>query len=250
MLHFEVIGKGYPIIFLHGFLEANLIWEPLQLEKMPFQSILVDLPGHGKSTMENVAPTFHQYAEKVFEVVAHLGIESYGIVGHSMGGYIAMEMARQNNEIEKIVLLNSNFWEDSALKKKERERILEILEENKQRFLMAVIPLMFQFPERDADFIQRVIEQAKRMSKEAIVSATKAMMSRENTEGLASILGKNLKIIQGELDTTVPLQMMLEKTKNTSYNLSILKGTGHMSYIEASGDVIALIHEFYQDECL
>lgn len=248
MLHYQVIGEGYPIVFLHGFLESSEIWKFLHLENQGIQSILIDLPGHGQSDMQGVTDDLSEYAQKVFDIIDYLEIDDFGLVGHSMGGYIAMEMARQRNEIEKVVLLNSNFWQDSDLKKNERKRVLEILEQNKQRYLMTIIPLMFQYPERDKAFIDTVIQQASQMSKEAIVTATKAMMSRINTEGLATILGKNLKIIQGELDTTVPLTMMMEKCHNQPYDLSILKATGHMSYIEASEDVITLIMAFFKDE--
>lgn len=248
MLHYKKKGNGFPIIFLHGFLESIQIWQPLKLGDQSFQSILIDLPGHGLSGMENVTANLSEYAKKVFEVIEKEELDEFGLVGHSMGGYIAMEMARQDNSIEKIILLNSNFWADSSLKKKERKRVLEILQQDQQRYLMAVIPLMFQFPKRDKVFIQEVVEQANTMSKGAIITATQAMMKRNDTENLASLLGKNLKIIHGELDTTVPLATLLEKTKDKSYNLSILKNTGHMSYIEASEDVMAIIQEFYTHE--
>jgi pimeloyl-ACP methyl ester carboxylesterase len=246
MLHYEIIGKGYPIVFLHGFLESTKMWKPLHLDKQPFRSILIDLPGHGKSALNNIEPDLRKYALEVFNVLELEGIFEFGLVGHSMGGYVALEMAKHNSDIEKLVLLNSCFWQDSPTKQKERQRVLQILEKNKSRYLLEAIPGMFVNPSEHQLFIKESVSDAKQMSLDAILTATKAMMNRSSSEGIADCLGSNLKIIQGELDTSVSLKMMLEKTVKKPYNLSVLQNVGHMSHKEATEDVLQLILEFFK----
>ncbi len=248
VLHYEICGKGYPIVFLHGFLESTAMWQPLELKEMPFRSILIDLPGHGKSPLEGIEPDLRLYALEVFNVLEAEGITEYGLVGHSMGGYVALEMAKHDSDIEKVVLLNSCFWQDSPLKQKERERVLQILEKDKRRYLLEAIPGMFVKPDLHTTFIEESIDLAKSMSLESILTATKAMMNRTNSEGVADCLGENLKIIQGELDTSIPLKMMLEKSHKKTFDLSILKGVGHMTHKEATKDVKNLLLEFFKNE--
>lgn len=247
LLHYKIIGNGYPVVFLHGFLESIAMWQPLELENMPFRKILIDLPGHGKSPLNNIEPDLRNYALEVFKVLEHENIVDFGIVGHSMGGYIALEMAKINSDIEKVVLLNSCFWQDTPLKQKERQRVLQVLEKNKSRYLLEAIPNMFVNPAEHKTFIDESMEIAKKMELQAILTATKAMMNRPSSEGIADCLGSNLKIIQGELDTSISLQIMIEKTTKKPFNLSILKGVGHMSHKEATNDVKVLIREFFVD---
>lgn len=248
MLHYEVIGKGYPIVFLHGFLESTKMWKPLNLDKMPFRSVLIDLPGHGKSALNYIEPDLRLYALEVFTVLETEGIFEFGLVGHSMGGYIALEMAKHHSDIEKVILLNSCYWQDSPAKQKERQRVLQILEKNKNRYLLEAIPGMFVNPNEHKEFIQASVEEAKQMSLDAILTATKAMMNRTSSEGIADVLGSNLKIIQGELDTSVSCKLMLEKSAKKPFDLSVLQNVGHMSHKEATADVKDLILDFYRKE--
>lgn len=248
MLHYQICGKGYPIVFLHGFLESIAMWHPMELEKLPFRSILIDLPGHGKSLLNDIETDLRLYALEVFKVLEKEGITEFGLVGHSMGGYIALEMAKHDSDIEKVILLNSCFWQDSPLKQKERERVLQILEKNKRRYLLEAIPGMFVQPEKHQVFIDESIEIAKGMSLASILTATKAMMNRTNSEGVVDCLAGNLKIIQGEFDTSIPMKMMLEKTHKKPFDLSILKDVGHMTHKEATVDVKNLIVEFFKNE--
>lgn len=246
MLHYEIIGTGYPILFLHGFLESTAMWKPLSLDQKPFRAILVDLPGHGKSPLNATSPELQQYALQVQEILETEGITEFGIVGHSMGGYIALEMAKLNSDIEKIVLLNSCFWQDSEQKQSERKRVLQILERNKERYIQEAIPSMFVNPKANSEFISETIEIAKEMSLEAIQTATQAMLERTSSEGIADCLGKNLKIIQSEFDLSVPLKLMIEKTEKKAFDISVLKGVGHMSYVENPEDVNTLILDFFK----
>ncbi|MBN9295120.1 MAG: alpha/beta hydrolase [Flavobacteriia bacterium] len=248
MLNYEIIGKGYPVVFLHGFLESTQMWTPLMLEQMPFQSVLIDLPGHGKSDLNNIDADLRLYGLEVFKVLETEGIFEFGLVGHSMGGYIALEMAKHSSDIEKLVLLNSCFWQDSPAKQKERQRVLQILEKNKNRYLLEAIPGMFVDPAAHSVFIEEMVKIAEQMPLEAILTATKAMMNRTSSEGIADCLGTNLKIIQGELDTSVPMNLMLEKTTKKPFDLSVLKGVGHMSHKEAAEDVKTLLMDFYKEE--
>lgn len=248
MLHYTIIGQGYPIVFLHGFLESIAMWAPLELEKMPFRSILIDLPGHGKSPLNDIEPDLRLYATEVNKVLEAEAIFEFGLIGHSMGGYIALELGKINSDIEKIFLLNSCFWQDSPLKLKERQRVLQVLEKHKGRYLLEAIPGMFVNPKEHQLFIDESIEIAEKMELSSILTTTKAMMNRPDSTGLADCLGENLKIVQGEFDTSILLDVMLEKTAKKPYNLSVLEGIGHMSHKEATEDIKSLILAFYKDE--
>ena len=129
LLSYKIVGKGFPVVFLHGFLESVSMWDYLKLEMMNFQSILIDLPGHGDSLNEDEdVPSIEYMAFKVKELLIHLNIKDFSVVGHSMGGYVSLVLKNELNisssgfilNCSKVVLLNSNFWEDSEEKKRDR----------------------------------------------------------------------------------------------------------------------------------
>lgn len=244
MIHFEIKGSGKPVVFLHGFLESLSMWETLELDKFPFQSVLIDLPGHGKSTALPDVISLEAMAESVAETLKQLHLESFDLVGHSMGGYVALQLAKTNPNVGKICLLNSSFWEDSEAKKSDRNRVIELVKTHKNHFLNEAIPGLFAHPRLHTDFIQQLINEAAAMEVEAIAYATQAMRDRVGSEAFVESNPSKIKIIQGELDKAIPLELMLQKIQHLPLDISILKGIGHMSHVEATSDVQLLLHEF------
>jgi pimeloyl-ACP methyl ester carboxylesterase len=125
MLYSRVFGSGPALVFIHGFLESSTMWDVLPLGKLKCQCIFIDLPGHGNSALENTPeePSICWIAEQVISTLDLLGINSFSIVGHSMGAYVALEIKRIMPVCRKVVLLNSNFWADGEQKKKDRVRV-------------------------------------------------------------------------------------------------------------------------------
>jgi len=243
-LNYKIIGKGKPVVFLHGFLESISMWDVLPLEGMPFQSILLDLPGHGDSKDLPEEVSIRMMAEVAANTLEKLNIESYEIVGHSMGGYVGLEMAKANHNVEALCLMNSSFWADSPKKKADRNRVIEVVRENKNRFLNEAIPGLFADPEAHADFIKDLLDEAREITVDAIVYSTAAMRDRDENEQVCMRLGERLKIVQGEKDKSIPLEDMLENTQEKDMNLTILPDVAHMSHVEATDKLRAILAEF------
>lgn len=109
-LNYEIIGKGTPILFLHGLgnnLESmQMTYEPL-FDKQKFQRIYLDLPGMGQSKeMHNDKPTSDWILGVVSVFIDKiLGSSHYYLVGHSYGGYLALGLAYRNpKQITKLFL--------------------------------------------------------------------------------------------------------------------------------------------------
>jgi esterase len=71
-----------------------------------YQVISIDLPDHGKSSFTD-SFSFENYAQLVFELVQSLNIQQLSVVGHSLGGKVAMQLALQHSElIRQLVVLD------------------------------------------------------------------------------------------------------------------------------------------------
>src|SRR5437016_4482475 len=101
-------GSGAPVVFLHGaggFLHENPFLDELATR---YRVYAPELPGYGESTGEEFLEDMLDFALHGWDVVAALGLERPHLVGHSMGGMIAAEMAAlAPNDLAKLVLVSA-----------------------------------------------------------------------------------------------------------------------------------------------
>ena len=106
-LVFREWGNGYPVLILHGLFGSSDNWTTVaKLLAERYRVIVVDLRNHGASFH---AP-FHRYPQMAADVaalMAHLGILSASVMGHSMGGKVAMQFAADFPElIDRLVVVD------------------------------------------------------------------------------------------------------------------------------------------------
>ncbi len=94
--YFEASPAGVafpPVVLLHGAGASHLAW-PGSLRRLEgLRVISLDFPGHGDSHAKACA-SIRAYAERLLEFLDNLGVFHLGLAGHSMGAFIALEMAR------------------------------------------------------------------------------------------------------------------------------------------------------------
>ena len=103
-LSFKKIGKGKPLVLVHGYLGGQNMWKFQEDLQDNFELIMPSLAGYGESA-DLVAPsTIRENANQVFELLDHLNVDSFYLLGHSMGGMIVQEMAAMKpKRVEKLV---------------------------------------------------------------------------------------------------------------------------------------------------
>jgi pimeloyl-ACP methyl ester carboxylesterase len=93
LLHYKSFGEGKPLIILHGFLGSLDNWQSIAKELAAnYQVFILDVRNHGKSFHDNK----HDYPsmeEDIYYFIDHLGLSEVTLLGHSMGGKIAMSFA-------------------------------------------------------------------------------------------------------------------------------------------------------------
>lgn len=99
-------GSGAPLVFLHG--AGGLFAENLFLDRLAerYHVFIPELPGYGESSGEELLEDMLDVTLHGWDVVAALGLSKPHLVGHSMGGMIAAEMACiAPNDLSKLVLV-------------------------------------------------------------------------------------------------------------------------------------------------
>ncbi|TQL69100.1 pimeloyl-ACP methyl ester carboxylesterase [Nocardioides albertanoniae] len=113
MLAYERTGSGEPLLLIHGIAHRRQAWDPIVARLADeFDVVTVDLPGHGES------PSFDLKGRTVREAVTdelnalrvELRIEQPHVVGNSLGGLLALEMADAGHARSVTALSPAGFW--------------------------------------------------------------------------------------------------------------------------------------------
>ncbi len=253
--YFDVGTSNKTILLLHGFGEDHCIWKN-QIEFLAphYRIIAPNLPGvHCKplALHHSQAPSISMYVEVLHELMHHLGIEQYYIVGHSMGGYIGLSFADYYvNHVQGLLLLHSTTYEDNDAKKASRMKVAEFIEEwGVSKYLETATPNLFgnAFKKTNSATIQQLIESGSDISKETMIQFVFAMRNRKAYTHLLQQTHIPVWMIAGEADLAVPIQDSMEQIKLLpSTNSLVLKEVGHMGMLEATDLVNQFIQQFIQ----
>ena len=235
-LHYSVAGTGtVDVVLLHGFLESSSIWKYLiPLFDPSFRVILIDLPGHGNSPTEKGEHTIEEMGHRVYATLKEIGVNRFHLIGHSMGGYIALAIAETYaSEIRTLTLLFSTYKADSPEKKIIREKSVEVMKSDFDRFVELGVPNLFGSYAKKAQEqrIQWAKEIALQTSTQGAITATKAMMQRPDRRDIALQLGSNLLVLLGKEDSAINSEVLLLELEPTEARTHLLS-CGHNGHIE------------------
>ena len=246
----EVEGTGNALVLIHGFLENSTMWKSLipSLSKRN-KVISIDLLGHGKSDCLGYVHTMELFAETIEALLKHLKIRKCTLVGHSLGGYVALAFADKNPEnVKGLCLLNSTSNEDSEERKDIRTRANKMVQTNFESMVKISISNLF-YQENIARFsaeIELLKKEALTTSLQGYMAAQEGMKIRPNRNHvLTNATFKKLLII-GEKDPIIDVTISLEEAQKTNTKYVIFDG-GHMSFIENEQELLAVLQSFVRN---
>lgn len=231
-LAYTRLGKGTPLVLVHGFPLDSSSWnELIPYLKDHFDLILPDLRGFGKSTTVEAPYTLSDIADDLAGLLDDLGVEKTALAGHSMGGYISLAFAKKYPQrVSGLGLIASQAAADAPEGKERRYKTAADVAEKGVGVVVEAMTPKLSADVRVQEFVRGVIE---RQSKQAVIGALKAMAEREDAMPILSSFNFPLVLIHGDADQLIPIERAKEiKSANPSATLLELKGAGHMPMME------------------
>ncbi|NCC72431.1 MAG: alpha/beta hydrolase [Sphingobacteriia bacterium] len=248
-VHYKTEGEGNTLVFLHGFIESLEIWEDFSraLSKK-FKIVRIDLPGHGKTPLIEKIHTMELMAASVKAVLDALDIKRCVMVGHSMGGYVTLEFAKQYPQmLSGICLFHSHAAADTEEVKENRRRTIEMIKLNRKGFVKQFIPDLFAEINtvKFAEKIDMLWHRADKMSGQSIIAALEGMKERSGKLDLLLNTTIPVLFIAGKDDMRIPVQNVLAQAILPRHSeVLVLAEVGHMGFIEARDDTMEMISCF------
>ena len=239
-LSFKQQGHGKPIILLHGFPMNQMVWDdfaPLLSDN--YKVITVDLPGFGKSPLPDLSFTIDQVADIVLDWISTEKILGSTLIGHSLGGYVALAMAEKRPDLfSALGLFHSTALADSDEKKESRLKVIEFIGKNGVlAFTSNFIPPLFADQNHRA--INKVREIAVQSTQDAVTGYTLAMRNRPDRTSVLKKLEMPILFLTGEADPGIPVNSILKQAEYCKFpHVHVLKQVAHMGMFE-SPEVLA-----------
>ena len=242
-------GKGSAIVLLHGFLENQSMWQDFIPEfSKKHRVITIDLLGHGNTECMGYIHSMEDNADMVHEVLHELKIRKAVLVGHSMGGYVALAFAElYPDTIKGLVLLNSTSRADSEERKNNRDRAIKAVKQDYTTFVRLSIANLFSEGNRVRliDDIEKTRAEALKTPLQGIVASLEGMKIRKDREVLLHFGPYPKMLILGKKDPVLNYEESIEQIENTNVEL-ISFADGHMSHIENRKELLAALIAFFK----
>jgi len=245
-VHHRQLGGGQPLVLIHGFCETHEIWDDLTPAlARNFAVFTPDLPGFGQSQSLHKNFTIDDVADAMFKWL-YSTIESPAvIIGHSLGGYVAMAMAVKNAAAcAGVGLFHSTAAADSDEKKQNRNKSIEFVKTNGVKpFVDVFVPGLFH--QKDNPKIARVHQIALGTPLNTLVGYSAAMRDRPSREEWLPSFRNNLLIVAGHHDSLIPIHLLKHQSTLVSKSSFFeLLEVGHMGMFEAPESAIEAIRRF------
>lgn len=252
-IHYEVYGKeeNPAVLLLHGYLESLKIWEPfIPLLANDYFVIAIDIPGHGKSGIFSRVHRMDDMAEAAFHIIQSLGVGKVHIVGHSMGGYVALAFRELHYRVMRsFTLFHSTSFSDTPEKRMNRIREIELIKDGKKNLIVKTnIPKAFANDnlERLKSQVNTAMQIAMDTEDEGIISILNGMKERPDRSPLLKDDVIPYLLIAGEKDNYIPIEAARSiPSLGPNIEFVVLNNSGHMGFIEEPEKSAEILREFW-----
>lgn len=246
-IDYHISGKGTPLLFLHGFLENLSMWNTVIPHfTRTHTCIAIDLLGHGKTDCLGYIHSMENMAEAVKAVLEELKISNAAIIGHSMGGYVALAYLDLFPEmVTRLLLLNSTSLSDSTERKINRDRAIQIVKKNPNAYTSMAIANLFASKNR-ANFsteIDVIKKEASKTPLQGIISALEGMKIRKDRSEILKNFKGPKTIFAGKEDPVLLYKQNMQVALRCKTDLISFDG-GHMTYLENKAEFLRSLQDF------
>jgi len=244
-------GEGPPLLLIHSYWGSLLLFDDLAKAFSKTRKVIrIDLPGHGNSGTPPPGYRFDSFAGVLDELLKRLNIGGkVSIIGHSMGGYIAMAYAdRFPERIESLILMHSPIRSADNQSIKSRNREASLLVKGKRELLLQVT-VPSNFAPGHHGKMEKALEMVMNTSRQVTIDgALRSIEAMNHRSGYLKTLQKAtfpILIIVGKYDKVYDAGEQLDDASQIPRaEVLLLEYSGHIGFIEEPVKVLSRLKQF------
>lgn len=241
-------GQGLPLVFVHGFPLSRSTWQKqIDALRSSYRVIAPDLRGLGESQAGHGTTTMAQFADDLHGLLQQLKLKPVVLIGHSMGGYVALAFARQFPEtLSGLVLVGTKAGNDTPEGAAGRRAMAkQVKAEGSKVVVNAMASKMLAASNQDQGMAEQVRGFMAPSKPEGVIGALLGMAERpDSTAMLASIAVPTL-VITGAEDGIIPPTESEKLAKAIrGAQLKIIPHAGHLVAFEQPDEFNRVLKEW------
>ena len=248
-IYVEDVGKGFPFIFVHGYLGSSEMWNfQKEFFSKHYRVIIPALPGFGESHNVKSLDSINKMARQIIDLLDQKNIDKFNLIGHSMGGMIVQEITKLiGDRVNKLICFATGSIGEIPGRFETIDETREKLKKDGTEVSFSRVPKKW-FVKGDKDKNYFLCKNAVRdVSLEAADNALLAMKNWRGKEDLKNIKNETL-IIWGDKDTSYNFDQVDTLKKNIKNSrLEIFKDCAHNVHLEQPDQFNNLVQKFISE---
>lgn len=237
------------LVLLHGYCGSSAYWERVAgVLAAGGRVIAPDARGHGLSSApEDAVYGMENFAADLEELLERLGVARAIVLGHSLGGYIALAYAeRHAARLSAFGLIHSTPLPDSVAAKENRDKAAAAIEgQGVEPFVKGLVPKLFN-PERSgelAEELERAVQIGRGTSQRGAAATARGMKARRDRKDVIAGASVPVLLAAGSNDGIIPQESVFAASAPRTVQ-AVISGAGHMSMYERPDELISAVSSF------
>ncbi|MDW8301277.1 MAG: alpha/beta hydrolase [Bacteroidia bacterium] len=239
--YFSLEGPGEPIVLLHGFCEHAGIWADFAPKLSDaYYVIAMDLLGHTPyaEVADNTTFSIDDMADHVVRLLDYLNIPCATVIGHSMGGYVALNMLKRYPDyLSGLGLFHSTPYPDDEERKNIRNRMITLLKEGrKAQFVELQMSRLTDeegWKKIGSEKQDEVFEMMLSIHHNGMIAALEAMRDRKSSVEVLMGTPVPVVFILGKKDALIPISSLQNVLTAPQYAYThVIQDAAHLGMLE------------------
>lgn len=247
LVHYEVFGRGQPIIFLHSWLGSWRYWVPtMDLVSDRYRAYALDFWGFGESERNRGKFTISEYVQMLAGFMDNMGIQRANLVGHGMGGMVAIRAAKEHPERFIRVMVIAAPIEGTILGETLKPGALSRLI-GRSNPTNVWARLVRNIPVDDPEVQQELYEDTESLSEVVVQKVQQSILDTSLRKDLEALSAIPVLGVYGKRDTIVPPEhanQFLNGDSDRPHQLIELPQANHFPFLEQSNNFNRLLLDF------
>ena len=243
-MYYEVHGRGEPVVLLHGgFMTITSNWEGWIDELSKTRKVIaVEMHGDGRTAFVRREPNSENLAEEVAELLKYLKLSRADLIGYSMGGGVAMQVAvRHPDQVRRVVVISSPFRRDGMVQEGLDAMRQLTAETFKGSPIEAEYKRLSPTPDQFSKFVQRMVaadSKGNDLTADQLRSTTAPMFFiHGDADGIRlEHVAEMFRLKGGEIHGDL--------RPRSASRLAILPNTTHVTLLQRMDIIVPMVNDF------